>query len=525
MQRRSLFKLAGGVTVTTAGWPASSALALATASGTDGTAVYASNYGVTGINDGTRDDTPLLQTAYAAAVAGAAKALILPQGDVYFKSYTADSSPPYSYVIRCAANDFKILVPDGCTVHCTVVDDGHGGADPASYWSLFQFTGARSGITGGGHFVHATPGYSGSMPNNHVAVSHLVSTSTDCYQLNLTADGFVPPIGVFDNSSSYAGLQALLRVRTCQSGVVQSSAAATTRPLMFGCQVSNYYAIGIGFAGNQVQAGNLRVDDVNGFSGTVSKALAIWGAGSAVNICGVTLIGPYTSAQNLNSRKGIKVIPSVFTAGSPISISNYDIEGFDVALQMVGTVNPQILSNGNIRNCGFLIDKDSSGGNHCADSFFDGLIADSIIFGFSQNATFGAVTEGQFHLGGGVRITHIGNSAWLATSSIITGADVFPVPPIAYNYKVQRVVPASGNTVTAAVGIDGLTLELVPAGTLATLAVVWPTSPVDGQTFTLKSSQAVTALTVIGTVAGAPSALAAGYGHTFIWDGTASTWL
>src|SRR6267378_6149858 len=105
MQRRSLFKLAGGVTVTTAGWPASSALALAIpggapASGTDGTAVYASSYGVTGINDGTRDDTPLLQTAYAAAVAGAAKALILPQGDVYFKSYTADSSPPYSYVIR-----------------------------------------------------------------------------------------------------------------------------------------------------------------------------------------------------------------------------------------------------------------------------------------------------------------------------------------------------------------------------------------------------------------------------------------
>jgi hypothetical protein len=260
-KRRGLLTLAGAA-ATAALWSQSSERAIAQATGTDGTAVYASNYGVTGVNNGSRDDTPLLQTAYAAAVATGANALILPQGDVYCKSYTRDSNYPYSYVIRCAANDFKIIVPDGCTVHCTVIDDGQGGANPSNYWSLFQFTGQRSGITGGGHFVHATPGYSGAMPNNYVSASHLAASSSDCYQINLSADGFVPPIGVFDNSSSYGGLQALLRVRTCQRGVIQSSAAPTTRPFMFGCQVSDYYAYGIGFQGNRIYAGNLRVDDI-----------------------------------------------------------------------------------------------------------------------------------------------------------------------------------------------------------------------------------------------------------------------
>jgi hypothetical protein len=524
LSRRSLLRLAGVATVTAAVWSESTDFALAQATGVDGTAVYASNYGVTGVNNGSRDDTPLLQKAYAAAIAAGANALILPQGDVYCKSYTQDGNYPYSYVIRCAANDFKIIVPDGCTVHCTVIDDGQHGTTATNYWSLFQFTGSRSGITGGGHFVHATPGYSGSTPNNYVAVSHLTSTSVDCYQLNLTADGFTPSIGVFDNSSSYTGFQALLRVRTCQCGVIQSNAATTTRPFMFGCQVSDYYAYGIGFAGTRVCAGNLRVDDVHGFSASVSAALAIWGVGAAVNINGVTLMGPYTSATAANGRHGLKVVPSVFTAGSAISISNYGIEGFDYALQLVATVNQTILTNGNIRYCGFLIDKDQGSGYHCADTFFNGLIADSIVYGFSQNAQFGSSTEGNFHLNGGVRITNIGN-AWLATGSIISSGDVFPVPPIAYNYKVQLVVPTSGNTVVATGGIDGLVLQLAPAGTLATLAVAWPTSAVDGQSFTLKSSQAVTALTVIGSVAGAPSALTAGYSRTFLWNNTASAWL
>src|ERR1700732_5379093 len=522
LRRRGLLTL-GGAAAKAALWSQAPERAIAqTVCCTDGTAVYAANYGVTGINNGPRGDTPLLQTAYAAAVSNGATALILPQGDVYFKSYTHDSNYPYSYVIRCAANDFKIIVPDGCTVHCTVVDDGRGGATPASYWALFQFTGSRSGITGGGHFVHASPGYSGTTTNNYVAVSHLTASSTNCYQIDLSADGFVLPIGVFDNSSSYTGLQALLRVRACQRGVIQSSAAATTRPFMFGCQVSDYYSYGIGFAGTRVLGGDLRVDDVDGFSAPVSIALSISGLCQAINICGVTLMGPYTSAQKANFRRGIKITPSSFTAGSPISISNYDIEGFDLALHFAGVVNPQYLRNGNIRTCGYVIDKDSSGSYHCADTYFKGLLADRVVNGFAHNFTSGPATEGIFHLSGGVRVTNASSTVYRTTRSIITNGDVYPVPAIADNYRIQLVVPSSGNTVSATSGIDQLTLQLMPAGSLGSLAVQWPSSPMDGQSFTLKCSQSVSALTVIGSVAGGPSALAAGYARTFIWDSASS---
>jgi hypothetical protein len=171
------------------------------------------------------------------------------------------------------------------------------------------------------------------------------------------------------------------------------------------------------------------------------------------------------------------------------------------------------------------MDKDASSGYHCADTFLSGLQADTLISGFAHNFTSGAATEGIFHLSGGVRVTNAAGILYRTTGSIITSGDVFPVPGIAYNYKVQLVVPTSGNTVVATGGIDGLVLQLAPAGTLATLAVAWPTSAVDGQSFTLKSSQAVTALTVIGSVAGAPSALTAGYSRTFLWNNTASAWL
>ena len=99
--------------------------------------------------------------------------------------------------------------------------------------------------------------------------------------------------------------------------------------------------------------------------------------------------------------------------------------------------------------------------------------------------------------------------------------------PSANNPFWQRATPVTGNTVTATPGINGLTLEIVPAGTLATLTVVFPTSPVDGQSFTLKISQIITTLTVTGTVAGSPGggATVAGYSRTFVYDALAASWV
>ncbi len=91
----------------------------------------------------------------------------------------------------------------------------------------------------------------------------------------------------------------------------------------------------------------------------------------------------------------------------------------------------------------------------------------------------------------------------------------------------QLVVPTTGNTVSA----NGPTqlLLLQPAGTLATLTVVMPSAPVDGQRFKVYSSQTLTALTVNPatgqTINGtAITTLSAGTSFVYIYNGSNSTW-
>ncbi len=70
-----------------------------------------------------------------------------------------------------------------------------------------------------------------------------------------------------------------------------------------------------------------------------------------------------------------------------------------------------------------------------------------------------------------------------------------------YSGTLSGQIPTTGGTITVAAGVT--TLLLNPAGTLATLTINLATLPYDDQTFTLSSTQAITALTM------APSA-----GHT-----------
>ena len=496
-----------------------------TSEGIQAAPTYAAAYGVSGINNGSVDDTPSLQAAYAAAVSAGSNALILPTGNVYLQSYTAANSYPFSYVLRVAVNDFQIVVPQGCIVYCTVVDDGQGGTTATNYWSLFQFTGSRSGITGGGQFKHTVPGYTGTTPNNYVAVSHLTASSVDCYQTNLIANGFVPSIGVFDNSSSFSGFQAMLRVRTCQNGVVQSS-TLNQAGAIYGCTVEDYYYKGIEIAGARISAGNLRADDLTSFSGTTAAGLAISSPATAfVNVVGIQVNGPYTTDNGQGNRNGILINPSGTTAGGLINVTNYQLQGLDNAINILGYPSVQMFTAGTIKNCAFVIDK-SVNSVHCGDTYINGLVADSCYYGFSQNFAFGAATEGLFYLSGAIRVTNLGSglnaNCWTATNSIVQNcAVVTPNPPLAYLHTWQRST-ANVGTVTAG-SINDLTLE--QSGVASTLTIVFPASPVDGQVFTLRASAAVTNLTVTGTVAAAPATLAPGYNRQFVYDGTAAMWI
>jgi hypothetical protein len=492
--------------------------------GTRGAATYAAVYGVSGNNNGSVDDTPSLQTAYAAAVAAGSNALILPTGNVYLQSYTAANSYPYSYVLRVAVNDFQIVVPDGCIVYCTVVDDGQGGTTATNYWSLFQFTASRSGITGGGQFKHTVPGNTGTTPNNYVVVSHLTASSVDCYQTNLIANGFVPSIGVFDNSSSTSGFQAMLRVRTCQNGVVQSS-TINQAGAIYDCTVEDYYYKGFEIAGARISAGNLRADDLTSFSGTTANGLVISSLATAwVNVVGIQVNGPYTTDNGQHNRSGILINPSGTTAGGLINVTNYQLQGLDNGINILGYPSVQMFTAGTMKYCSYVIDK-SVNSVHCGDTYINGLVADSCYYGFSQNAG-GAATEGLFYLCGAIRVTNLGSGSnancWPATNSIVQNCAVItPIPPLASLYTWQRSTATFG--VVAARSINNLTLE--QSGIATALTIVFPANPVDGQVFTLRASAAVTTLTVSGTVASAPTTLAPGYNRQFVYDGTAAMWI
>lgn len=87
----------------------------------------------------------------------------------------------------------------------------------------------------------------------------------------------------------------------------------------------------------------------------------------------------------------------------------------------------------------------------------------------------------------------------------------------------QYAAPTTGQTVTAGAGVDRLLID--PAGTLLALTVVLPASPSDGQSFTIATSQAITTLTITGSIVGTLATLALGGYARFIYSATAAKWL
>lgn len=86
---------------------------------------------------------------------------------------------------------------------------------------------------------------------------------------------------------------------------------------------------------------------------------------------------------------------------------------------------------------------------------------------------------------------------------------------------VQYATPTTGQTVTG----DGSRIIIInPAGTLATLTVILPSSPVDGQECILAASQILTALTITGTIVGTLTTLALGGFARFVYSATAAKW-
>lgn len=234
--------------------------------GTGNPIFYAKRYGVTGINDGSRDDAPLIRTAYTEAVAAGASALVLPVGDVWMNSFdpaTYNGSAnsvgyPWANMLRVEQSNFTIVVPEGCTVHTNEAE-----SNTTNSWSIFTFYAAgtirNSGICGGGRFVHENSSYASQ---KKLMFAHLGSLSDNCFIRNLSGENSYPQsVGAFDNSSSFVGFLENLYVKKCYSGIVQSSTAATTGGTMIGLTVKDYIKYGISSFGENMNCANWTTDN------------------------------------------------------------------------------------------------------------------------------------------------------------------------------------------------------------------------------------------------------------------------
>ncbi len=100
------------------------------------------------------------------------------------------------------------------------------------------------------------------------------------------------------------------------------------------------------------------------------------------------------------------------------------------------------------------------------------------------------------------------------------------VPTISY----LRVSPVSGDTITALTGLQAFRID--PLGELATLTVVMPPNPVDGDMFRISTTQTLDAVTIVGAgtatmaaTSGGPYVLAANGGSSWQYDAAINQWL
>lgn len=87
----------------------------------------------------------------------------------------------------------------------------------------------------------------------------------------------------------------------------------------------------------------------------------------------------------------------------------------------------------------------------------------------------------------------------------------------------QYEAPAEGATVTVLPTTHVLMLN--PAGPLASVTVVLPSPPVDGQDVVICTSQVVTSLTMNGTIVGTLTSLALGGFSRFVYSTSGAKWM
>jgi len=481
---------------------------------------FAEAAGVTGVNDGTRDDAILLRTAYASAVAAGASSLILPLGVVYLNSAITDVSYPYNYCVKNTVDDFSIVIPAGCTVFMTIAGS-LGGNNTAAFLLAGAATVNRARVTGGGRIVHTLP----LTANNNCSAVYIPAAGVDCTIDNLTAVGFgSTTVAAFDSSSSFKGTLTRLKTESCYMSVAQSSAQTTASHVISDIDILNAY-----FQGLTIDSGNNIVTNISVDQSGITPAAGYYGCAlngpvGNTTVCNMKLKG--NAAVGGAGETGLKIRNGTAGNTGKVAVFGLVVSGYESGITPQGTRNSILIEGFEVSNFTYGIWKTPFNGVNCNEvTLKDGILDSSVggSYGLLSGGTAADATQGLYNLNNVQMIGSIGTKFFNTSGNQIGSVINQPLsamPPLAIQSKYQIV--ASAASVVATASIDGLTTILT--GTTNT-ALTTPATPVDGQSWNFKLEGALT-LTFTGTVAGGnPGAVAAGYSRTLIYDGTAATWV
>lgn len=391
---------------------------------------YAAVYGVTGVNDGSRDDAPLLQAAYRAAISAGAKVLILPVGDVYIKSRTIDASYPYDYVIRNSVDNFVFVVPFGCTIWVT-------DAGPVSnYAAVFQLGDGRSvnnvtifpvknaSIVGGGRFIH-TLGYA----VNNWGAAYAPASCDGAVIDNLRAEEFGSHnLAAFDSSSSFTGRLSNLRTHRCYKGVVQSSSASTCKHEIYNIRAIDSFFAGVLCSSWQNEIENIEIDN------SAITALA--------SSYGLGLVGNPGKTTGINIRikgnaavaggAGLLMSNAAGTDTSRIDFKSLIIEGCETSISAQGVPNDITVNGFYFTGFTYGVWKTAVGSVHCKNFTLEHGTLDSAVssnFGLLSGGGTGDVAEGLYFLND-VKIINVNTKYWNTGGVIATARNCNPMPTL-----------------------------------------------------------------------------------------------
>lgn len=310
--------------------------------------IYASSFGVTGINDGTRDDAALIRAWVAANMTPGQTTpvtLIMPVGDVWFNSLITGDTDGYDYGVRIDASNFTLVTPSGYVAHTNITTAPVGTLNVL--WKFKAATGNNSWnrVLGPGRWQHETPGNGNNFMH---CIIWGATTRNSVLSGKSQFFGFgSPTVGCCDMSSTGpTGLWCIgPYFERVGKGFVQSSSTGNFWGMFDDITVFNYALNGVQTSAPGIEVGSISCSNVG-----VSNASA---AGITFgNDCSDIVFGTLKVTENTTAATiGVQFIQSGASPSGTVNGGSIEVSGAQTGVFFKGVRNNANIGSIKTKNC------------------------------------------------------------------------------------------------------------------------------------------------------------------------------